>query len=50
MKGTTGSWTGNSYERGAWYTGSQRGLLKEVEMNEWLERAKSSGVKVVELS
>lgn len=31
------------------YTGSQKGLLKEVEMNEWLERAKSSGVKVVEL-
>lgn len=32
------------------YTGSQRGLLKEVEMDEWLERAKSSGVKVVELN
>lgn len=31
------------------YTGSQRGLLKETEMTEWLERAKSSGVKVVEL-
>lgn len=28
------------------YTGSQHGLLKEVEMSEWLERAKSSGVKV----
>lgn len=31
------------------YTGSQKGLLKEIEMQEWLERAKSSGVKVVEL-
>jgi sugar/nucleoside kinase (ribokinase family) len=31
------------------YTGSQKGLLKETEMPEWLERAKSSGVKVVEL-
>lgn len=28
------------------YTGGQRGLLKEAEMNVWLERAKSSGVKV----
>lgn len=28
------------------YTGSQRGLLQESEMPEWLERAKSSGVKV----
>lgn len=28
------------------YTGSQRGLLKESEMEVWLERAKSSGVKV----
>lgn len=28
------------------YTGSQRGLLKENEMPVWLERAKSSGVKV----
>jgi len=26
------------------YVGSQRGLLKEVEMSEWLGRAKSSGV------
>lgn len=31
------------------YVGSQRGLLKEVEMSEWLERAKSSGVEVVEI-
>jgi ribokinase len=31
------------------YTGSQKGLLKEDEINVWLERAKSSGVKVVEL-
>lgn len=30
------------------YVGSQRGLLKEVEMNEWLGRAKSSGVLVQE--
>lgn len=28
------------------YTGSQKGLLKEVDMPIWLERAKSSGVKV----
>jgi sugar/nucleoside kinase (ribokinase family) len=28
------------------YTGSQKGLLKENEMPVWLERAKSSGVKV----
>jgi sugar/nucleoside kinase (ribokinase family) len=28
------------------YTGSQRGLLKDTEMSVWLERAKSSGVKV----
>lgn len=31
------------------YTGSQKGLLKVEEMPEWLERAKSSGVKVSEL-
>jgi len=30
------------------YTGAQKGLLKESEMLEWLERAKSSGVKVEE--
>lgn len=30
------------------YTGSQRGLLKEEEMSEWLEKAKSSGVEVRE--
>jgi sugar/nucleoside kinase (ribokinase family) len=30
------------------YTGPQRGLLKESEMPVWLERAKSSGVKVEE--
>jgi len=30
------------------YIGPQRGLLKEEEMPEWLERAKSSGVKVEE--
>lgn len=30
------------------YTGSQRGLLKEDEIQAWLERAKSSGVKVEE--
>jgi len=30
------------------YTGSQRGLLKESEMQVWLERAKSSGLKVEE--
>ncbi len=28
------------------YTGSQKGLLKEAEMSVWLERAKSSNVKV----
>lgn len=28
------------------YTGSQRGLLKESEMEVWLDRAKNSGVKV----
>ena len=28
------------------YTGSQKGLLKESEMEVWLERARSSGVKV----
>jgi sugar/nucleoside kinase (ribokinase family) len=28
------------------YTGSQKGLLKEAEMQVWLERAKSSGVKL----
>ena len=31
------------------YTGSQRGLLKEEEAPEWLERAKSSGVVVSSL-
>ncbi len=31
------------------YVGSQRGLLKEQEMPNWLERAKSSAVEVVEL-
>ncbi|KKQ98181.1 MAG: hypothetical protein UT24_C0005G0083 [Candidatus Woesebacteria bacterium GW2011_GWB1_39_12] len=31
------------------YVGSQRGLLKESDMPEWLERAKSSGVGVVEI-
>lgn len=31
------------------YTGSQRGLLKESEMEVWLERAKSSGVTVQSL-
>lgn len=30
------------------YTGSQRGLLREEELPVWLERAKSSGVKVEE--
>lgn len=30
------------------YIGSQRGLLKIEEMDEWMERAKSSGVKVEE--
>jgi len=30
------------------YAGAQRGLLKEDEIIEWLERAKSSGVKVSE--
>jgi sugar/nucleoside kinase (ribokinase family) len=28
------------------YTGSQKGLLKENEMTTWMERARSSGVKV----
>lgn len=28
------------------YTGSQKGLLKEGEMDEWLQRAKSSGVRI----
>ncbi len=31
------------------YTGSQKGLLKESEMPEWIERAKSSGVAVSEI-
>lgn len=31
------------------YVGSQRGLLRESEMPEWLERAKSSGVEVWEI-
>jgi sugar/nucleoside kinase (ribokinase family) len=31
------------------YTGSQRGLLKESEMEVWLERARSSGVTVQSL-
>ncbi len=31
------------------YTGSQKGLLKEVEMSVWLDRAKSSGVIVQQL-
>jgi len=31
------------------YVGSQRGLLKETEMPEWLGRVKSSGVGVVEI-
>ena len=31
------------------YVGSQKGLLKESDMPEWLERAKSSGVGVVEI-
>ncbi len=31
------------------YTGSQRGLLKEAETPEWIERAKSSGVVVTNL-
>ncbi|MCH7641466.1 carbohydrate kinase family protein [Patescibacteria group bacterium] len=30
------------------YSGAQRGLLKENEMEEWFERCKSSGVKVEE--
>jgi sugar/nucleoside kinase (ribokinase family) len=30
------------------YTGSQKGLLKESEMTVWLERAKSSGVGVIQ--
>jgi 2-dehydro-3-deoxygluconokinase len=31
------------------YTGSQKGLLKDSEMPVWLDRAKSSGVKVMSL-
>jgi len=31
------------------YVGSQKGLLKEVDIPLWLERAKSSGVQVVEI-
>jgi 2-dehydro-3-deoxygluconokinase len=31
------------------YTGSQRGLLKEADMQLWLDRAKSSGVEVSEI-
>jgi ribokinase len=31
------------------YTGSQKGLLKEPEMEEWIARAKSSGVTVSEI-
>lgn len=31
------------------YVGSQRGLLTEMDMGVWLERAKSSGVKVEEI-
>ncbi len=31
------------------YVGSQRGLLREEELDEWLERAKSSGVVVTNL-
>lgn len=31
------------------YTGSQRGLLKEEEMPEWVERAKSSKVEIKEI-
>ncbi len=31
------------------YTGSQKGLLKEDEIPEWLERARSSGVKVEQI-
>ncbi|MDP3994917.1 MAG: carbohydrate kinase family protein [bacterium] len=31
------------------YVGAQKGLLKENEMIDWIERAKSSGVKVEEL-
>lgn len=30
------------------YTGAQKGLLKESEISEWLERARSSGVEVSE--
>ncbi len=30
------------------YTGPQRGLLKIEEMDEWVERARSSGTKVEE--
>lgn len=31
------------------YTGAQKGLLKEVDMDMWVERFKSSGVKVEEM-
>jgi len=31
------------------YVGSQHGLLTEMDMGVWLERAKSSGVKVEEI-
>lgn len=31
------------------YTGAQKGLLKEDEMDMWVERFKSSGVKVEEM-
>lgn len=31
------------------YTGAQKGLLKAEEMNEWLERARSSGVTVAKI-
>lgn len=31
------------------YTGSQKGLLKEIEIPAWIERAKSSGVEVIEI-
>jgi len=30
------------------FVGAQKGLLKESEMADWIERAKSSGVKVEE--
>jgi len=31
------------------YTGAQKGLLKEEDMDTWVLRFKSSGVKVVEM-